>query len=162
MSHPGTVGRLSQVCDRWIYTCLCFGLDLDEQERGGFRYAYSVYQAEYSRNPPFADGAVMDRVFNAVVDRTRARLDVPLVRTLFPVKHRPPRREDAKLPLASRTSAGKASRCCASKRSPTAPAHLAVVGSWAPSWMVTMERPPCQDCGADVWYGLATLRIIPG
>ena len=33
LSHPAAVGRLSQVCDRWIYSaCLCFGLDLDEQE----------------------------------------------------------------------------------------------------------------------------------
>jgi hypothetical protein len=32
---------------RWIYSaCLCFGLDLDEQARSGFRYGYSVYQAE--------------------------------------------------------------------------------------------------------------------
>ena len=29
LSQPGTIGRLSQVIDRWIYTaCLCFGLDL--------------------------------------------------------------------------------------------------------------------------------------
>jgi len=35
------------VCDRWIYTaCLCFGLDLAEQQRSGFGYGYSVYQAE--------------------------------------------------------------------------------------------------------------------
>ena len=34
LSQPATIGRLTQVCDRWIYTaCLCFGLDLDEQER---------------------------------------------------------------------------------------------------------------------------------
>ena len=32
LSLPAAVGRLSQVCDRWIYSaCLCFGLDLDEQ-----------------------------------------------------------------------------------------------------------------------------------
>jgi hypothetical protein len=42
LSHPGTIGRLTQVIDRWIYTaCLCFGLDLDEQARSGFRYNYS-------------------------------------------------------------------------------------------------------------------------
>ena len=62
MSQPGTIGRLSQVIDRWIYTaCLCFGLDLDEQHRSGFGYAYSIYQVEYSRNLIFASGAVMDR-----------------------------------------------------------------------------------------------------
>ena len=37
LSQPGTVGRLSQVIDRWIYTaCLCFGLDLTEQARSGW------------------------------------------------------------------------------------------------------------------------------
>jgi len=78
------------VCDRWISTaCLCFGLELDEQARSGFRYDYSVYQVEYSRNLLFASGAVMDRVFTAVVDRTRSRLDVPRLRTRFGVKHRP-------------------------------------------------------------------------
>ena len=61
LSQPATIGRLTQVCDRWIYTaCLCFGLDLDEQERSGFGYGYSVYQAEYSRNLLFTIGAQMD------------------------------------------------------------------------------------------------------
>jgi hypothetical protein len=97
LSQPGTVGRLRQVIDRWIYSLLCFGLDLDEQQRGGFRYAYSVYQVEYSRNLLFADGARMDRAFNAVVDRTRSPLDVPRVRTLFGLKARPHRRAGADL-----------------------------------------------------------------
>ncbi len=71
-------GRLRQVCDRWIYTaCLGFGLDLDEQARSGFHYAYSADQAEYSRNLLFKVGGQMDRVFNTLVDRTRSRLDVP-------------------------------------------------------------------------------------
>jgi hypothetical protein len=90
LSQPAAVGRLSQVCDRWIYSaCLCFGLDLDAQARSGFRYAYSVYQAEYSRNLLFRSGAQMDRVFNTVADRTRSRLDVPMLRTLFGAKKRP-------------------------------------------------------------------------
>jgi len=64
------------VCDRWISTaCLCFGLELDEQARSGFRYAWSVCQVEDTRNLLFASGAVMDRVFTAVVDRTRSRLN---------------------------------------------------------------------------------------
>jgi hypothetical protein len=33
----------------------------------------------------------MDRVFNAIVDRTRSRLDVPTLRTLFGAKQRPGR-----------------------------------------------------------------------
>lgn len=92
LSQPATIGRLSQVCDRWIYTaCLCFGLDVDEQERSGFGYGYSVYQAEYSRNLLFTVGAQMDRVFDRVVDRTRSRLDVPTLRTLFGAKQGPGR-----------------------------------------------------------------------
>jgi hypothetical protein len=90
LSQHAAIGRLSQVCDRWIYSaCLCFGLDLAEQQRSGFGYGYSIYQAEYSRNLLFRSGAMMDRVFNTVVDRTRSRLDVPTLRTLFGVRQRP-------------------------------------------------------------------------
>jgi hypothetical protein len=64
-------------------------LDLAEQERSGFTYSYSVYQAEYSRNLLFRSGAQMERIFDRVVDRTRARLDVPTLRTLFGAKARP-------------------------------------------------------------------------
>jgi hypothetical protein len=92
LSQHATVGRLRQACDRWIYSaCLCFGLDLDEQIRSGFCYGYSVYQVEYSRNLIFQYGRQMDRVFNTVVDRTRSRLDVPALRTLFGAKQRPGR-----------------------------------------------------------------------
>ena len=80
LSQHAAVGRLSQVCKSWIYSaCLCFGLDLDEQQRSGFGYALSVYQVEYSRNLVFADGRRMQRVFDTVVDRTRSRLDVPKI-----------------------------------------------------------------------------------
>lgn len=62
VSQPETAGRLREVCDRWIYTaCLCFGLDLAEQEASGFVYDYSIYQVEYSRNLLFANGARMQR-----------------------------------------------------------------------------------------------------
>ena len=88
--RDAAIGRLGQVCNRWIYSaCLCFGQDLDEQERSGFRYAYSVYQAEYSRNLIFASGARMDRVFGTIADRTRSRLDVPALRPLFGMKQHP-------------------------------------------------------------------------
>jgi len=90
LSQPGTIGRLSQVIDRWIYTaCLCFGLDLEQQRRSGFGYAYSIYQLEYSRNLIFDSGAVMERTFDTIADRTRTRLDVPKLRTLFGVGRRP-------------------------------------------------------------------------
>jgi hypothetical protein len=90
LSHPAAVGRLGQVCDRWIYTaCLCFGLDLVDQDRSLFHYDYAIYQVEYSRNLLFRSGAQMDTVFDAVVDRTRRRLDIPALRTLFGTKQRP-------------------------------------------------------------------------
>ena len=92
LSQHAAVGRLGQVCQRWIYTaCLCFGLDLDEQHRSGFGYGLAVYQLEYSRNLIFADGATMQRVFDTVVDRTRSRLDVPKIRTVFGTAQRPRR-----------------------------------------------------------------------
>ncbi len=88
--RDAAIGRLGQVCDRWIYSaCLCFGLDLAEQERSGFRYAYSVYQAEYSRNLLFRSGAQMEKLFDQILDRTRSRLDIPALRTLFGLKTRP-------------------------------------------------------------------------
>jgi hypothetical protein len=92
LSQDAAVGRLSQVCQRWIYTaCLCFGLDLDEQQRSGFGYGLAVYQLEYSRNLIFANGAVMQQIFDTVVDRTRSRLDVPKIRTVFGAAQRPRR-----------------------------------------------------------------------
>jgi hypothetical protein len=100
LSQPATIGRLSQVCDRWIYSaCLCFGLDLDEQARSGFRYEYSVYQAEYSRNLVFKVGTQMEKVFDRIVDRTRSRLDLPTLRTLFGAQHRPGRNGSSELSL---------------------------------------------------------------
>jgi hypothetical protein len=90
LSQQAAVGRLGQVCDGWIYTsCLCFALDGDEQRRSGFGYAYSIYQVEYSRNLLFFSGARMQHLFDRIVDRTRSRLDVPAVRTIFGAKNRP-------------------------------------------------------------------------
>ena len=92
LSQRAAVGRLGQVCNRWIYTaCLCFAVDADEQGRSGFRYNYSIYQVEYSRNLLFRSGAQMQHLFDRVIDRTRSRLDVPAVRTIFGAKARPHR-----------------------------------------------------------------------
>lgn len=92
LSQDATVGRLSRACDRWIYSaCLCFALDIEHQAKSGFRYNYSIYQVEYSRNLLFHCGATMDRVFDTMVDRTRSRLDIPTLRTLFGAKTRPHR-----------------------------------------------------------------------
>ncbi len=98
LSSAEAIGRLGQVCDRWIYSaCLCFGLDLEEQAAGGFRYGYAVYQLEYSRNLLFKSGREMERVFERIVDRSRTRLDVKTVRTLFGYGQRPRRRSDGDL-----------------------------------------------------------------
>jgi hypothetical protein len=90
LSQSAAIGRLGQVCDRWIYTaCLCFGLDLAGQARSGFRYGYSIYQAEYSRNLLFRSGGQMEDLFDRICDRTRSRLDIPTLRVLFGLKNRP-------------------------------------------------------------------------
>jgi len=48
LSEERTIGRLSQVCERWIYTtCLCFALDLEEQPQSRFHYHYSNYTSAH-------------------------------------------------------------------------------------------------------------------
>jgi hypothetical protein len=90
LSGQRTIGRLSQVCERWIYTtCLCFALDLEEQQRSGFHYQYSNYQVEYSRNLIFEIGGQMDQVFQALIDRSRAQLDLKTVKTILGHRRRP-------------------------------------------------------------------------
>jgi len=83
LSRDETAGRLRQLCERWIYTtCLCFALDLEEQQRSVFSYQYSVFQMEYSRNLLFRSGRQMDAVVQALIDRTRGRLDLDRVKTI--------------------------------------------------------------------------------
>jgi hypothetical protein len=90
LSGPRTIGRLSQVCERWIYTtCLCFVLELEEQKRSRFHYQYSNYQIEYSRNLVFEVGGHMDQVFQALIDRSRVALDLRTVKTILGYQHRP-------------------------------------------------------------------------
>jgi hypothetical protein len=90
LSQPGAIGRLSQVCERWIYsTCLCFALDLEEQKRSRFQYQYSNYQIEYSRNLVFEVGGYMEQVFQALIDRSRAPLDLKTIRTILGYQRRP-------------------------------------------------------------------------
>jgi hypothetical protein len=97
--RQAAMGRLGQVIDRWIYSaCLCFGLDLAEQGMSWFRYTYTVYQAEYSRNLLFRSAGQMEDLFDRVIDRTRSRLDIPAVRTIFGLASRP-RRHRAGDPL---------------------------------------------------------------
>ncbi|MEW6425282.1 MAG: hypothetical protein AB1523_11160 [Bacillota bacterium] len=83
-----SIGRLSAVCDRWIYSCLCFALNLDDQKRSGFLYRYSVYQIEYSRNLLFQRGRDLEQVYQRVIDLTRNSLDIRTIKTIFSWKRR--------------------------------------------------------------------------
>jgi len=90
LSAEMAIGRLNQVCERWIYSaCLCFALDSEEQKRSGFRYQYSNYQMEYSRNLVFEIGHKMDQVFQALIDRSRSRLDLKKIKTILGYQRRP-------------------------------------------------------------------------
>src|SRR3989442_5551439 len=84
LSGQRTIGRLSQACERWIYTtCLCFALDLEEQKQSGFHYQYSNYQVEYSRNLIFESGGRMEPVFHFRIYRSRRLLDLKTGTTIF-------------------------------------------------------------------------------
>src|ERR1700736_3331537 len=97
LSGQRTVGRLSQVCERWIYTtCLCFALDLEEQKQSRFHYQYSNYQVEYSRNLLFEVSGHMEQVFQALIDRSRVLLDLKTIKTILGYKHRPKYRKRKK------------------------------------------------------------------
>jgi hypothetical protein len=68
-------------------------MEIADQERTGFRYHYSVFQAEYSRNLLFASGHQMDQVFSGLIDRIRGPLDLRTVKTLFGQRQRPRRQK---------------------------------------------------------------------
>lgn len=82
-------GQLGQVCQRWLYSCLHFALPEAERLRSGFEYSYSLFQVEYSRNLLFRRPAQMEQVFEALLDRTRSRLDLQQIMTIFGRKRRP-------------------------------------------------------------------------
>jgi hypothetical protein len=81
-----------------LHLLLCFALELEEQQRSGFGYQYSVYQSEYSRNLVFHSGAQMEQIFQALIDRTRAHLNVKRLKTIFGFKARPHRDRKGKKP----------------------------------------------------------------
>jgi DNA-binding transcriptional ArsR family regulator len=82
-------GQLEQVCQRWLYSCLHFALPETERLRSGFEYRYSLFQVEYSRNLLFRCPAQMEQIFEALIDRTRSRLDLRQIMTIFGRKRRP-------------------------------------------------------------------------
>ena len=80
---------LQAVCERWLYSaCLCFGLRVEDQTRSRFRYTFSVWELEYSRNLLFGDGQLMDQIYQKLLDRTRGPLDLKALKTIFGVRHR--------------------------------------------------------------------------
>jgi len=90
LCSPNIIGPLRQVCDRWLYsTCLHFGLSHQEQEQTRFRYDYSVFQVEVSRNLLFKRGCQLEQAFQGLLDRTRTHLDIKRLKTIFGLKRRP-------------------------------------------------------------------------
>jgi len=97
LSSASSVGRLLQVCERWIYSAvLCFAVDSADQERTDIQYSYSVFQGEYSRNLQFRRGGEMDQVFQRLIDRVRGSLQIKTICTLFGRRQRPRRRKGSK------------------------------------------------------------------
>ncbi len=90
LSSEEAIGQLRQLCDRWLYSsCLCFGLTPDEQEQTRFGYEYTVFQVEYSRNLLFKRGSQLEQCFQALIDRSRTRLGIKRLKTIFGRKRRP-------------------------------------------------------------------------
>ena len=89
--RDAAIGRLGQVCDRWICTaCLRFARGLEEQDRAGSGCGYPAWQAGYSRDLLPASGAQAGALSGRILDRTRSRLDIPAIRAIVGLKS-PPR-----------------------------------------------------------------------
>lgn len=90
LKEAAMIQEIQQLCDRWIYSsCLCFALDSRQQQQTDFRYNYSLYQLELSRNFLFKRGTTMDEVYQNLIDRTRCSLDIGKLKTIFGTRHRP-------------------------------------------------------------------------
>ena len=91
LSGPDFGQQLEALCGRWLYSaCLCFALPVAEQQRIDFHYEFSIWQQELSRNYLFRQEAVLEEVFQKLIDRTRAPLDIKTVETIFGRRHRQP------------------------------------------------------------------------
>lgn len=97
------IGRLMQVGERWLYRCLCFALHSDDQKRTNFRYALSLFQMEYSRNFLFERGREMEQLFEGLIDRTRATLDIKTVKTILGCKQRPQKKSKTRWEITVET-----------------------------------------------------------
>lgn len=89
-------GQLESVCNRWIYKCLWFGLGHKEQEISGFKYQYSIYQVEYSRNLLFKRGTQLDQMYQNLITLTRQKLDIKRLTTMMGRKNRPHNRKQGR------------------------------------------------------------------
>ena len=85
LSEHRTIGRLSQVCEQ-IYSCVCFALDFDQQ-----RLPSPIFQLSDRIQPELGleVGGCMDQVFQALIDRSRAPLDLKTIKTIVGYKRRP-------------------------------------------------------------------------
>jgi hypothetical protein len=93
LQRASAIGRLREVCERWMYSsCLCFALTREEQQRSRFAYEFSVFQMELSRNLLFERGGTMDEVYQKLIDRTRGPLELDQLKTIFGFQHRPHRK----------------------------------------------------------------------
>jgi hypothetical protein len=97
------IGRLMQVGERWLYRCLCFALDSADQKRTGFRYALSLFQMEYSQNFLFERGREMEQIFQGLIDRTRATLNIKTVKTILGCKQRPQKKSETRWEITVET-----------------------------------------------------------
>jgi hypothetical protein len=70
-------------------------MDKKQQQDTGFRYKFSIYQIEYSRNLLFKRGRQMDDVYQKIIDLTRGRLNVKRLKTIFGKKNRPYKHKSA-------------------------------------------------------------------
>src|SRR5438132_482908 len=105
LSEQQTIGRLSQVCERWIPAFGSFGYHLLVfRARSGRaeaeRVSLSVLQLPDRVQPEsgFEIGGHMDQVFQALIDRSRAPLDLKTIKTILGYKHRPKCRRRTKRP----------------------------------------------------------------
>ncbi len=89
-------GQLQEICDRWAYWCLWFGLDYEEQKQTGFCYNYTFFQIELSRNFLFHHGTQLDETYQNIIDLTRRQLDLERLKTIFGFKRRPHNRKHKK------------------------------------------------------------------
>ena len=77
------IGPLRQVCDRWLYTCLHFGLPLEEQRQPVFITITVCFKLSIVATFSFKRGCQLEQCFQGLIDRTRTQLDIKRLKTIF-------------------------------------------------------------------------------